>query len=105
MAVLAMALEKEIAGVDNDKIVKMALVHDIGESIVGDITPCDGVLPDTKFKLEDEVLLVSSYSASKPMNPLRRCTRLHPISPRALERGGLACGTNTKRRRLRRRSL
>jgi putative hydrolases of HD superfamily len=34
----------------------MSLVHDIGEAIVGDITPYDGVSDEDKFKLENEAL-------------------------------------------------
>jgi putative hydrolases of HD superfamily len=39
------------------RCIKMSLVHDIGEAIVGDITPYDGVLEEDKFKLEQEALM------------------------------------------------
>jgi len=32
---------------DQNKCVRMALVHDIGEAIIGDITPSDGVSEGT----------------------------------------------------------
>ncbi|XAR66705.1 hypothetical protein NMG60_11013019 [Bertholletia excelsa] len=43
-------------GVDRDKCVKMAIVHDIAEAIVGDITPSDGVPKHEKSRLEREAL-------------------------------------------------
>ncbi|CAI2353270.1 unnamed protein product [Caenorhabditis sp. 36 PRJEB53466] len=52
MAVLAMALEGQIEGLDTVRTVKMALVHDIGEAIAGDITPICGVSDQDKFDLE-----------------------------------------------------
>ncbi|GJQ15508.1 hypothetical protein GpartN1_g7299.t1 [Galdieria partita] len=39
---------------NRDKLVKLALVHDVGESLVGDITPHDGISPEEKNKLEAE---------------------------------------------------
>jgi putative hydrolases of HD superfamily len=39
------------------RCIKMSLVHDIGEAIVGDITPYDGVSEEDKFKLEQEALM------------------------------------------------
>lgn len=54
MAVLAMALE--IPDVDRMKCVQMALVHDIGEAIAGDITPFCGITVEKKYQLEEEVI-------------------------------------------------
>lgn len=34
----------------------MALIHDLAECIVGDITPHCGVPPDEKHRLEDEAM-------------------------------------------------
>uniref|UniRef100_A0AC34RRQ5 5'-deoxynucleotidase HDDC2 n=1 Tax=Panagrolaimus sp. JU765 TaxID=591449 RepID=A0AC34RRQ5_9BILA len=56
MAVLAMALGGEDSSINIQHCVKMALVHDIGEAIVGDITPRCGVTDDEKFKLEEEAV-------------------------------------------------
>uniref|UniRef100_A0A7E5A1G6 5'-deoxynucleotidase HDDC2 n=1 Tax=Panagrellus redivivus TaxID=6233 RepID=A0A7E5A1G6_PANRE len=62
MAVLAMALAGEDPSLDIVRCVKMALVHDIGEAIVGDITPRCGVSEETKFTLEENaVLKIASY--------------------------------------------
>lgn len=58
MAVLAMALGGEDSTINIQHCVKMALIHDIGEAIVGDITPRCGVTDDEKFKLEEEVCFI-----------------------------------------------
>src|SRR5512142_253976 len=39
-------------GLDRGKATLMALVHEIGESYAGDITPVDGVSHEDKFELE-----------------------------------------------------
>ncbi|KAF9680612.1 hypothetical protein SADUNF_Sadunf06G0139800 [Salix dunnii] len=46
----------DIPGIDRDKCVKMAIVHDIAEAIVGDITPSDGVPKEEKSRKEREAL-------------------------------------------------
>ncbi|KAK9084521.1 hypothetical protein Syun_031537 [Stephania yunnanensis] len=38
----------DIPGLDRDRCIKMAIVHDIAEAIVGDITPSDGVPKEEK---------------------------------------------------------
>lgn len=53
MAVMAMMLGNcPNAGIDKDRCVKMALVHDMAECIVGDITPACGVSKEEKFTRE-----------------------------------------------------
>lgn len=42
--------------VDCSRCLKLALVHDIGECIVGDLTPYCGVSPDEKHKREEEAI-------------------------------------------------
>ncbi|MFH1181764.1 MAG: HD domain-containing protein [Candidatus Woesearchaeota archaeon] len=49
-AVMAMLLAKK-CGCDEDKCVKMALLHDLAEAIAGDITPGD-MTPNRKIKAE-----------------------------------------------------
>ncbi|KAI4335496.1 hypothetical protein L6164_014136 [Bauhinia variegata] len=49
-------IASDIPGVDRDKCVKMAIVHDIAEAIVGDITPSDGVSKEEKCRREQEAL-------------------------------------------------
>lgn len=54
---LALALGPEL-GVNVDKLVKMLLVHDLGESdpLVGDITPFDGISQEEKYSLENAAM-------------------------------------------------
>jgi putative hydrolase of HD superfamily len=50
------------ADVDHFKVMKMALVHDLGESIVGDITPDDPVTPEEKHAREASAMAtICSY--------------------------------------------
>ncbi|KAJ4709459.1 HD domain-containing protein 2 [Melia azedarach] len=46
----------DIPGIDRDKCIKMAIVHDIAEAIVGDITPSDGISKAEKSRREQEAL-------------------------------------------------
>jgi len=54
MASLAAFVLAGTAGVDKDKTMKMALVHDLAESIVGDITPEDGIAKREKHEKEEK---------------------------------------------------
>jgi putative hydrolases of HD superfamily len=56
-ALLALALGPEL-GVNVEKLVKMLLVHDLGESDprVGDITPFDGISLEEKHRLESTAM-------------------------------------------------
>jgi len=52
---------KILDGIDPHKLLKMALVHDLGEARAGDITPHDGVSADDKHAQEREgVALIAS---------------------------------------------
>ena len=51
LALLTMLVPPE-PGIDRDKAVRMALVHDLAECIVGDITPFDGVTKHEKHARE-----------------------------------------------------
>ncbi|KAL5537819.1 hypothetical protein UlMin_044393 [Ulmus minor] len=55
MGIMAL-IASDIPGVDRDKCVKMAIVHDIAEAIVGDITPSDGISKEEKSRREREAL-------------------------------------------------
>lgn len=44
------ALENQ--GIDMEKALKMALIHDLVEAKIGDITPTDGITPERKAELE-----------------------------------------------------
>jgi len=51
MAVMAI-ISGDLPGVNKDRCVKMAVVHDIAEAIVGDITPTDNIPKEEKNRLE-----------------------------------------------------
>ncbi|OAD52577.1 HD domain-containing protein 2 [Eufriesea mexicana] len=55
MAMLAFLVDNN-EDLDKVKIMQMALIHDLAECIVGDITPHCGVPPDIKHKREDEAM-------------------------------------------------
>ncbi|BFZ21150.1 hypothetical protein BsWGS_24189 [Bradybaena similaris] len=53
MAMMAFAIPSNL-GLDRDKCIKIAIVHDMAESMVGDITPWCGVSKEEKHKREEE---------------------------------------------------
>ncbi|XP_003700151.2 5'-deoxynucleotidase HDDC2 isoform X1 [Megachile rotundata] len=55
MAMLSFLVDNE-ENLDKVKIMQMALIHDLAECIVGDITPHCGIPPDEKHRLEDEAM-------------------------------------------------
>ena len=57
LALLALVLAPRADGpLDRERCVAMALVHDLAESLVGDITPYDGVPPEEKRRREEEAM-------------------------------------------------
>lgn len=54
-AFIAMMLG-DVLKVDTLKLIKMALIHDLGEVIAGDITPYDGIVREEKRRKEEEGL-------------------------------------------------
>ncbi|KAF9107496.1 HD domain-containing protein 2 [Mortierella sp. GBA35] len=52
MGIMAMLIDEKTAGVDKNRCIKMAIVHDLAESLVGDITPYDGVTVEDKHTQE-----------------------------------------------------
>ncbi|KAJ2795282.1 hypothetical protein H4R20_005937 [Coemansia guatemalensis] len=52
MGIMAMLIDD--ATIDRSKCVKMSIVHDLAEALVGDITPYDGVSKEQKYELERE---------------------------------------------------
>ena len=57
MAILAMVAPTTIASrIDISRCVQMALIHDMAESIVGDITPVEGVSKAEKSRRESEAM-------------------------------------------------
>ncbi|XP_022244909.1 HD domain-containing protein 2-like isoform X2 [Limulus polyphemus] len=69
MGIMALFLDQsKTAGINKDKCIKMALVHDMAECIVGDITPWCGISKEEKHQqerksLEDLLYTGASLSA------------------------------------------
>lgn len=55
MGIMAL-IAPDVPGVDRERCVKMAIVHDIAEAIVGDIAPSDGIPKLEKSRREREAL-------------------------------------------------
>lgn len=49
-------IASDLPGINREKCIKMAIVHDIAEAIVGDITPADGIPKLEKSRREREAL-------------------------------------------------
>eukprot|EP00644_Phytophthora_capsici_P013227 jgi/Phyca11/560939/estExt2_Genewise1.C_PHYCAscaffold_50982 len=56
MGMCCMLLDDANDSVNRSKCIKMAIVHDLAESLVGDITPHDGVAEEDKHRMEKEAL-------------------------------------------------
>lgn len=57
MAMISMFVPPTLAGrIDQNKCIKMCLIHDMAESLVGDITPVDGVAKPEKSRREAEAM-------------------------------------------------
>ncbi|PIA18523.1 hypothetical protein COEREDRAFT_38672 [Coemansia reversa NRRL 1564] len=52
MSIMAMLIDDPT--INRTHCIKMSIVHDIAESLVGDITPYDGISKEEKYKLEKE---------------------------------------------------
>ncbi|XP_020256761.1 HD domain-containing protein 2 [Asparagus officinalis] len=55
MALMALIAE-DLPGVNRERCIKIAIVHDIAEAIVGDITPSDGIPKEEKSRREQAAL-------------------------------------------------
>lgn len=55
MALMALIAD-DLPGLDRERCIKIAIVHDIAEAIVGDITPADGVPKEEKSRREQAAL-------------------------------------------------
>ncbi|TGZ84639.1 hypothetical protein EX30DRAFT_367786 [Ascodesmis nigricans] len=67
MGVICMLCPPE-AGLDKDRCVKMALIHDMAESLVGDITPPDNVPSAEKKNRELEAMTYLTEELLKPIS-------------------------------------
>lgn len=55
--ILAIAMESEFQpNIDLGKVLKMLVLHEIGEVLIGDITPFDNVTPEEKARIEHEAM-------------------------------------------------
>ncbi|KAF6202938.1 hypothetical protein GE061_003345 [Apolygus lucorum] len=57
MAMMSYAIHPSETNMDMNKVLKMALVHDLAESLVGDITPYDGVSRKRKRQMETDAMV------------------------------------------------
>ena len=55
--ILAISLDSEFeCDIDLYKVIKMLVIHEVGEVDIGDITPFDNVSEEEKFKIEHEAI-------------------------------------------------
>lgn len=56
--ILAISLDSEFkCNIDLNKVIKMLVIHELGEVIIGDITPFDNVSPEEKKRIEQEAII------------------------------------------------
>ena len=56
MAMIAMTLPLDNPAISRERCIMMALVHDLAEAVVGDITPECGITEEEKHRLEAEAM-------------------------------------------------
>ena len=56
-AMLCLLLAQQQPDLNVEKILRMALIHDLGEVYVGDLTPTDAVDPKKKYAMEKQAVL------------------------------------------------
>lgn len=55
--ILALSIDSEFkTSLDINKVIKMLVLHELGEVIIGDITPFDNITPEEKMKKEHEAM-------------------------------------------------
>lgn len=55
--ILALSIDSEFTtNLDINKVIKMLVIHEIGEVVIGDITPFDNITPEEKLKKEHEAI-------------------------------------------------
>ncbi|KAF2074329.1 hypothetical protein CYY_004350 [Polysphondylium violaceum] len=72
MGMMGLCLDNDIKAndgslIDKMKCIKMSLVHDLGESIVGDFTPDDKITNQEKHDLEKNAMIEITNNLSKPV--------------------------------------
>lgn len=65
--ILAISIASEFeCGIDLNKVIKMLVIHELGEVIIGDITPFDNISKEEKLQIEhDAIIKVIGDLASK----------------------------------------
>ncbi len=48
--------------VNKDRLMKICLVHDLAEAVIGDITPYDGVSKEEKRRMEEVNVTATDWS-------------------------------------------
>lgn len=66
MSVLAMVLS-DLNELDTEKILKISLIHDLAESLTGDITP-DKISKEEKIKLENKAMEKIFHQLPEPLS-------------------------------------
>jgi putative hydrolase of HD superfamily len=57
VCILAISIDSEFNyNLDIDKFLKMLVVHEIGEVLIGDITPFDKITPEQKAEMEHQAM-------------------------------------------------
>ena len=64
-AIMSWILGEKKGGLNTEKLLKMALIHDLCEIYAGDITPYDSVLPKDKKKLKELMKTWPRFPTSK----------------------------------------
>lgn len=55
--ILALSIDSEFkTDLDINKVIKMLVLHELGEVIIGDITPFDNITPEEKMKKEHDAM-------------------------------------------------
>ena len=55
--ILALCIDSEFkTNLNIDKVIKMLVLHEIGEVVIGDITPFDNITPEEKMKKEHKAM-------------------------------------------------
>ena len=55
--ILALSIDSEFeTNLDINKVVKMLVIHELGEVVIGDITPFDNITPEEKMEKEHEAI-------------------------------------------------
>jgi len=56
--ILAISLDSEFeCDIDLNKVIKMLVIHEIGEVIIGDITPFDNISKEEKMEIEHQAII------------------------------------------------